>query len=91
MKTITPKNAFKLFLFLLILFSAKVFSYPKLPKDGDSNDCSSKIGFVTKSKPIKISGTPSSKSCASSKGGAMQFNNTGNITPRVTLKVGIGK
>ena len=90
MKTMTPKNAFKLFLFLLVLCSAKTFSHPKLPTVGDSNDCSSKIGFVTK--PIKTSGTTS---FAPSKIKTMHSNATasrkGSLSPRANLKVGIGK
>lgn len=48
MKTITPKNALKLFLFLLILSSAKIFSHPRLPKEGSSSDCKLKIGSEKK-------------------------------------------
>ena len=74
MNTMTPKNAFKLFLFLLVLCSAKTFSHPKLPTVSDSNDCSSKIGFVTK--PTKISRTSFSTCCTSFKGKLVQSNNT---------------
>ena len=48
MKTITPKVAFKLFFFLLILFSATAFSYPKLPNAENSTVCESRIGSVRK-------------------------------------------
>ncbi|MDN3678498.1 hypothetical protein QWY90_14380 [Flavobacterium paronense] len=49
MKTITPKDAFKLFLFLLILFSAKAISHPRLPNDsGGPDECRSKIAYAKK-------------------------------------------
>lgn len=58
MKTITPKNAFKLFVFLLILFSAKAFSHPRLHMNGSDSEASSKIGFVKKmSTKVKPSNT----------------------------------
>jgi hypothetical protein len=61
MKTITPKDAFKLFVFLLILFSAKAFSHPRLHMNGSDSEASSKIGFVKKmSKKVKPSNTYSS-------------------------------
>jgi hypothetical protein len=49
MKTSTLKNAFKLFLFLLILFSAKAFSFTKLPNEESSRGTGSKFGSVSKS------------------------------------------
>lgn len=51
MKTMTPKNAFKLFLFLLILFSAKTFSFTKLPNELSSSGSGSKFGSSGKVKP----------------------------------------
>lgn len=48
MKTMTLKNASKLLLFLLILFSAKAFSLPRLPNDGSSNGTISRIGPINK-------------------------------------------
>ncbi len=51
MKTITTKDALKLFLFLLILCSAKMFALPKLPNDAGSGDCESKVGCVKKEAP----------------------------------------
>ena len=90
MNTMTPKNAFKLFLFLLVLCSAKTFSHPKLPTVSDSNDCSSKIGFVTKS--TKSLGTTKSDP---SKVKTMHSNaiasRKGSLSPRANLKVGAGK
>jgi len=56
MKTIAPKDAFKLFLFLLILFSAKAFSFTRLPNESSSGSCESKIGCVKKA--ANISKTP---------------------------------
>lgn len=55
MKTINPKNALKLFLFLLILCSAKTFSQlPKFQFNGNSNTCEAKYGWVKKGvKPAK--------------------------------------
>lgn len=49
MKTITPKNVLKLFLFLLILCSAKTFSqFPKFHLNGNSNTSEAKYGWVKK-------------------------------------------
>jgi len=48
MKTMTLKNAFKLLLFLLILFSAKAFSLPRLPNDASSSGTVSRIGPINK-------------------------------------------
>ena len=72
MKTIAPKDAFKLFLFLLILFSAKAISHPRLPSDCVSNDCGSKIGFAKKATNTS---TPSSTCSTSSKGIVMKSSN----------------
>ncbi len=55
MKTITTKNAFKLFLFLLVLFSAKSFSFTALPNDASSSGSESKIGYVKKLPAVKKS------------------------------------
>lgn len=49
MKTITHKNALKLFLFVLVLLSAKTFSFTALPTDANSRGSESKIGYVKKS------------------------------------------
>lgn len=90
MKTITPKDAFKLFLFLLILFSAKAFSFTKLPNEASSSGSSSKFGCVNKTanKPK----APVATYTASSRGGsAMQSKNTAlrhNVAPRASLKFG---
>lgn len=70
MKTITPKNAFKLFLFLLVLCSAKAFSFTKLPNDASSSGSESKIGYVNKAKK-----TPSNTYSTVSKGNATQSKN----------------
>ncbi|MDI1316840.1 hypothetical protein [Flavobacterium sp.] len=48
MKTITPKSFFKLVLFMLILFSAKTFSHPRLPMESNSSDYGTKMGDVKK-------------------------------------------
>ena len=50
MKTIAPKNAFKLFLFLLILFSAKAISFTKLPNEESSRGSGSRFSTVNKPK-----------------------------------------
>ncbi len=47
MKTITLKNALKLSVFLLILFSAKAFSFTKLPNESSSVGSGSKFGSTT--------------------------------------------
>lgn len=73
MKTITPKDAFKLFLFLLILFSAKTFSHPKLPTMVSPSDCETRIGVVKKT--TKNSIAPSDTYSSSSKGNAMKSKN----------------
>lgn len=70
MKTITPKDAFKLFLFLLILFSAKAFSFTKLPDEASSSGSGSRLGYVSKTK--NTSKTTSTTYAAVSKGKAMQ-------------------
>jgi hypothetical protein len=71
MKTITQKNAFKLLLFLLILFSAKAFS-TTLPNDASSSGSGSKFGHVNKAvtNPKKSSNT-----YAASKSNGMQSKN----------------
>ncbi|MCF6129845.1 hypothetical protein L1S35_09175 [Flavobacterium sp. AS60] len=71
MKTIAPKDAFKLFLVLLILFSAKAISHPRLPNEPSSSDCKSKIGFAKKE-----TNTPTSSSTCStlkSKNNSIRF------------------
>jgi hypothetical protein len=79
MKTINAKNTFKLLFFLLILFSAKTFSNPKLPNDESSSGTGSKIGCVNNS--------------TASKGIAMQPKKTIALrnNSKVSLKTGIGK
>lgn len=73
MKTITPKDALKLFLFLLILFSAKAFSFTRLPNESNSSGCESKIGCVSKADKIpKATSTSYSKA---SKGNAVDSRN----------------
>jgi hypothetical protein len=67
--TITPKNALKLFLFLLILFSAKAFSYTKLPTEASSSGYGSKIGYTKKAG--KITKTHSTTYAKVSKGNTM--------------------
>lgn len=92
MKTMTTKNALKLFLFLLILFSAKAFALPKLPNEGCSSDCESKFGYAN-----KMINTPrkSSNTCSTaSRGNSMQSKNTAlksNLTHRVSLKISLEK
>ena len=93
MKTIAPKDAFKLFLFAFILLSAKTFSHPKLPNMSNPSDCESRFGVVKKTtkKPATTSDTYSS----AYKGIAMQSKNMdglkSNLTSRVSLKVAISK
>ncbi len=71
MKTIAPKDAFKLFLILLILFSAKAISHPRLPNEPGSGDCRSKIGFAKKATNTP---TPSSTcSTMKSKNSSIRF------------------
>ncbi|MCF6131397.1 hypothetical protein [Flavobacterium wongokense] len=65
--TITPKNALKLFLFLLILFSAKAFSFSRLPNKASSTGCESRIGCADKMKKA-----PSKTYAMASKSTAMQ-------------------
>ena len=89
MKTIAPKDAFKLFLFAFILLSAKTFSNPKLPNMSNPSDCESKFGVVKKAS--KKLATYSS----AYKGIAMQSKNIAglksNLTARVSLKVRISE
>ena len=73
MKTIAPKDAFKLFLFLLILFSAKAISHPRLPNSDGPNDGRSKIGFAKKATNTS---TPSSTCSTTSRGTAMKCKNS---------------
>jgi hypothetical protein len=70
MKTINLKNAFKLFLFSLILCSSQAFSFTKLPTDKSSNGNESRTCFV--SKATKTSKMASKNYAAKSKGFAMQ-------------------
>lgn len=73
MKTIAPKNAFKLFLFLLILFSAKAISSTKLPNDESSRGSGSR--FSTVNKPKTISKTDSNSYATKYKGKAVSSMN----------------
>jgi len=70
MKAITPKNTLKLFLFLLILFSAKAFSFTKLPTEANSSGSESKFGRTTK----VAKATPSAYA-SSSKSNTIQSGN----------------
>jgi hypothetical protein len=70
MKTITPKNALKLFLFLLILFSAKAFSFTKLPNEASSAGSESRFGGTT-----KVTKATSNAYASSSKGNAAKYGN----------------
>ena len=73
MKTISLKNAFKLFLFLLILFSAKAFSYTKLPDEASSSGSGSRFSTVKKATIVK---THSNNYSDVYKGNAAQSKNT---------------
>ncbi|WP_396156160.1 hypothetical protein [Flavobacterium sp.] len=73
MKTMTPKNAVKLLLFLLILFSAKAFSFTKLPTELSSSGSGSKFGSSG-----KVSTAPratSNSNAIAYKGNALQSKN----------------
>lgn len=70
MKTITPKDALKLFIFLLILSSAKAISSTKLPDDKSSSGSGSRIGYVSKTKNTSKATTKTY--AAVSKGNAMK-------------------
>lgn len=86
MKSIAPKDAFKLFLFMLILLSAKTFSHPKLPSDSNTGDSESRIGSVTKKSDKKV--TTSNTYSSSSKDNATSKK---HISAKASLKVGIKK
>lgn len=66
MKTISPKDAFKLFLFVLILFSAKTFSFPRLP-NSDTSECVSRMGTVRKMTNNKVTSSASKSNAVLSK------------------------
>lgn len=88
-KTITPKNALKLFLFLLILFSAKAFSFTQLPNEASSSGSGSRIGYV--SKTVNMPKKATATYTASSRGNSMKSKNMAlrsNVGPRVSLKFG---
>ncbi|UPT72083.1 MAG: hypothetical protein M0D53_07375 [Flavobacterium sp. JAD_PAG50586_2] len=88
MKTITPKDAFKLFLFLLILFSAKAFSFTKLPDEASSSGYGSRLGYVSKTKNTSTSKTTSKTYTAVSKGKAVKPKSIAlrsTATPRISL------
>lgn len=93
MKTITPKDAFKLFLFIAILFSAKAISHPKLPKEAGST-CESKMGCVNKvesdAKKAPATYTELSRGNSNVKQ-SKNIASKSSLTPRVSLKAGIGK
>lgn len=72
MKTINPKNALKLFLFLFILFSAKTFSNPKLPMN-TSSECESKFGCAKKATATPKK--PAATYAAVTKGNTVQSKN----------------
>jgi hypothetical protein len=89
MKTIAPKDAFKLFLFVLILFSAKTFSFTRLPNDANSNVTGSKFGNVNT--VANMPKTSSNTLFASARGRDIQSNKIAlrnNLGPRVSLKFG---
>ena len=71
MKTITPKAAIKFFVFLLILFSAKAFSHPRLNLNASNGESRSKMGYVkkinNKVKPVVASATASKVNAIQSK------------------------
>ena len=71
MKTITLKDALKLFLFLLILCSAKAFSFTRLPNESSSGSSESKFGCSTKVE--KMQRTTSSNYSKASKVNAMVY------------------
>lgn len=73
MKTIAPKNAFKLFLFLLIIFSAKAFSLPRLPNEASSSGIISRIGPI--SKAVDFTKTTSNSYSNVTKGNAEKSKN----------------
>jgi len=52
MKTLTKKNALKLFFFLLILFSAKAFSHPKFGNDSNTFESGSRFGSTKKTTKV---------------------------------------
>lgn len=79
MKTTTIKNAFKLFLFLAILLSAKAFSHPKLPNCSSSGDCETKMGYSVAPK----SNAKTAKNSNTSQGNA--------TSSKVRLKVSVNK
>ncbi|WP_264519974.1 hypothetical protein [Flavobacterium sp. N1994] len=71
MKTITLKDALKLFLFLLILCSAKAFSFTRLPNESSLGSSESKFGCSSKvEKNQKTTSTSYSKA---SKTNAMEY------------------
>lgn len=81
MKTISPKDASKLFLFLLILFSAKTFSHPKLPNDTNSSDCETRMGNVKKTTMISTNAMQSKNNAALKS----------NATSKVKMKIAVSK
>ncbi len=86
MKTLNLKDAFKLLLFLLILFSAKAFSFTRLPNEANSSGCSSKIGVVKKTTNMPKATTgnysvvPKSKAMHSK-----SMASRSSFTPRVSM------
>jgi hypothetical protein len=86
MKTITQKNAFKLFFSLFLLFSANAFSFTKLPNEASSSGSGSRIGYVARTTNMpKINPTTYA---AKSKGKAMKSKNIAlrsNVGPRISL------
>jgi hypothetical protein len=73
MKTIAPKSVFKLVLFMLILFSAKTFSHPRLPSDSNSSDCGTKMGDVKKSTSLTASAMQSKNNAALKNNGSSKI------------------
>ena len=91
MKTIAPKDAFRLFLFMLILLSAKTFSHPRLPNAGNPGECGSRIGNVKKTTNNKAATSHTYSSV--SKGNVVQSKNNvalkSNATSKRSLKVAV--
>jgi hypothetical protein len=86
MKTITQKNAFKLFFSLFVLCGANAFSFTKLPNDATSSGSGSRIGYVART--TNAPKTNATTYAASSKGKAMKSKNTAlrsTVGPRVSL------
>jgi hypothetical protein len=83
MKTIAPKDAFKLFLFLAILFSAKTFSqFPNTSQDSNPSECVTRMGEV------KTSAATTDTESSACRAHAMSYNTDNALTGEVTSKFG---